>query len=161
MLNIDFLDETNEVQEEHIELVEKLLQHAANTLNIEDGSEVSVTFVTNEAIHEINREYRDKDQPTDVISFALEELGEGEVAIQGEGIPRILGDIIISTDRTKEQAEEYGHSFERELGFLAVHGFLHLLGYDHMTEEDEKVMFGKQDDILSSFGLGRDFNGRS
>ncbi|WP_186278860.1 rRNA maturation RNase YbeY [Lysinibacillus sp. BW-2-10] len=161
MLNIDFLDETNEVKQEHTELVEKLLQHAANKLNIEDGSEVSITFVTNEAIHEINREYRDKDQPTDVISFALEEMGEGEVEIIGEGIPRILGDIIISTDRTKEQAAEYGHSFERELGFLAVHGFLHLLGYDHMTEEDEKVMFGKQDEILSSFGLGRDPGGLS
>jgi probable rRNA maturation factor len=161
MLNIDFLDETNVVKEQHIELVEKLLQHAATTLNIEDGSEVSITFVTNEAIHEINRKYRDKDQPTDVISFALEELGEGEVEIVGEGIPRVLGDIIISTDRTKEQAQEYGHSFERELGFLAVHGFLHLLGYDHMTPEDEKVMFSKQDEILSSFGLGRDMNERS
>lgn len=160
ILNIDFLDETNEVQDEHIELVEKLLQHAAKVEKIEEGSEVSITFVTNEAIHEINREYRDKDQPTDVISFALEEMGEGEVEIIGEGIPRILGDIIISTDRTREQAEEYGHSFERELGFLAVHGFLHLLGYDHMTEQDEKEMFSKQDEILRSFGLSRD-NGHS
>ena len=122
----------------HLALVEKLLQHAAEVEKIEAGTEVSITFVTNEAIHEINREYRDKDQPTDVISFALEEMGEGEVQIIGEGIPRILGDIIISTDRTREQAEDYGHSFERELGFLAIHGFLHLLGYDHMTEEDEK-----------------------
>lgn len=160
MLLIDFLDETNEVQDEHIELVEKLVQHAAQLEGIEDGSEVSITFVTNEAIHEINREYRDKDQPTDVISFALEEMGEGEIQIIGEGIPRILGDIIISTDRTREQAEEYGHSFERELGFLAVHGFLHLLGYDHMNEEDEKVMFGKQNAILESYGLGRDLNER-
>ena len=160
MLLIDFLDETNEVRDEHIELVEKLVQHAAQLEGIEDGSEVSITFVTNEAIHEINREYRDKDQPTDVISFALEEMGEGEIQIIGEGIPRILGDIIISTDRTREQAEEYGHSFERELGFLAVHGFLHLLGYDHMTEVDEKVMFGKQNSILESYGLGRDLNER-
>lgn len=160
ILNIDFLDETNEVQENHLELVEKLLQHAAKVENIEQGSEVSISFVTNDAIHEINREYRDKDQPTDVISFALEELGEGEVQIVGEGIPRILGDIIISIDRTKEQAEQYGHSFERELGFLAVHGFLHLLGYDHMNEEDEKEMFGKQDVILSTFGLGREENGQ-
>ena len=156
ILNIDFLDETGIVADEHMELVEKLLQHAAKEEGIEEGSEVSVTFVDNEAIHEINRQYRDKDQPTDVISFALEELGEGEIEIIGDDIPRVLGDIIISTDRTKEQAEEYGHSFERELGFLAVHGFLHLLGYDHMTEEDEKVMFGKQDIILSSFGLSRD-----
>ena len=160
ILNIDFLDETNEVKDEHIELVEKLLQHAAKVEKIEEGSEVSITFVTNEAIHEINREYRDKDQPTDVISFALEEMGEGEVEIIGEGIPRILGDIIISTDRTREQAGEYGQSFERELGFLAVHGFLHLLGYDHMTEQDEKEMFSKQDEILRSFGLSRD-NGHS
>lgn len=160
MINIDFLDETNEVKDAHMALVEKLLQHAAELENIEDGSEVSISFVTNEAIHEINREYRDKDQPTDVISFALEELGEGEIQIVGEGIPRILGDIIISTDRTREQAEEYGHSFERELGFLAVHGFLHLLGYDHMTEQDEKEMFGKQDEILETYGLGRDMNER-
>lgn len=160
MLLIDFLDETNEVQEAHIDLVEKLLQHAAQIEGIEDGSEVSITFVTNEAIHEINRQYRDKDQPTDVISFALEEMGEGEVQIIGEGIPRILGDIIISTDRTREQAEDFDHSFERELGFLAVHGFLHLLGYDHMEPEDEKVMFGKQDEILESYGLGRDTNER-
>ena len=161
MLLIDFLDETNEVQDAHLELVEKLLQHAAQIEGIEDGSEVSITFVTNDAIHEINREYRDKDQPTDVISFALEEMGEGEVQIIGEGIPRILGDIIISTDRTREQAADFGHSFERELGFLAVHGFLHLLGYDHMEPEDEKVMFGKQDEILESYGLGRDTNERA
>lgn len=160
MLIIDFLDETNKVSEKHIELVEKLVQHAAKVENIEGDAEVSITFVTNEVIHEINKEYRHKDQPTDVISFALEELGEGEVPIVGEGIPRVLGDIIISVDRTKEQAEQFGHSFERELGFLAVHGFLHLLGYDHMNEEDEKVMFGKQDEILLSFGLGRDRNGR-
>ncbi|NLY79223.1 MAG: rRNA maturation RNase YbeY [Lysinibacillus sp.] len=155
MLNIDFLDETNEVSEEHIELVENLLLHAAKVENIGDA-EVSITFVTNEEIHRINREYRQKDEPTDVISFALEEMGEGEVAIVGQDLPRVLGDIIISIDRTREQAEEFGHSFERELGFLAVHGLLHLLGYDHMTEEEEKVMFSKQEEILSSFGLGRD-----
>ncbi|WP_107838040.1 rRNA maturation RNase YbeY [Metasolibacillus meyeri] len=155
-LMIDFLDETNTVQETHIDLVERLLQHAASEEQVDDNSELSVTFVTNEAIHEINRQYRDKDQPTDVISFALEELGEGETEIIGEGLPRILGDIIISVERTQEQADDYGHSFERELGFLAVHGFLHLLGYDHMNEQDEKEMFDKQNAILSSFGLGRE-----
>lgn len=140
--------------------MEKLLQHAAKVEKIEEGTELSITFVTNEAIHEINKEYRQKDAPTDVISFALEELGEGETAIIAEGMPRILGDVIISIDRTREQAEEFGHSFERELGFLAIHGFLHVLGYDHMNEEDEKVMFGKQDEILESFGLSRDSNER-
>ncbi|MFJ7919598.1 rRNA maturation RNase YbeY [Lysinibacillus fusiformis] len=156
ILTIDFTDETNEVAAQHTELVEKLLQHAASVENIEPETEVSVTFVTNDTIQDINREYRGKDQPTDVISFALEELGEGEIAVTFEGMPRILGDIIISTDRAKEQAEEYNHSFERELGFLAVHGFLHLLGYDHMEPEEEKVMFTKQDEILQTFGLGRD-----
>jgi probable rRNA maturation factor len=160
-LNIDFLDETGKIKESDIALVENLLQHAAKIENIEDGTEISITFVTNEEIHKINREYRHKDAPTDVISFALEEVGEGETPIIAEGMPRILGDVIISIDRTKEQAEEYGHSFERELGFLAVHGFLHVLGYDHMVPEDEKVMFGKQDEILESYGLSRDNNERA
>jgi probable rRNA maturation factor len=71
-------------------------------------------------------------------------------------MPRMLGDIIISIERTKEQAEEYGHSFDRELGFLALHGFLHLLGFDHMNEEDEKVMFTKQKEILEEYGLSRE-----
>ncbi|WP_010287972.1 rRNA maturation RNase YbeY [Kurthia massiliensis] len=160
MLSIDFLDETGKVTETDLELVEGLLQHAAKIENVEDGTELSVTFVTNEAIHEINREYRHKDAPTDVISFALEEMGEGETAIVAEGMPRILGDVIISIDRTREQAEQFGHSFERELGFLAVHGLLHVLGYDHMVPEDEKIMFGKQDEILESYGLSRDTNER-
>ncbi|MFD2868834.1 rRNA maturation factor [Kurthia sp. 3B1D] len=160
MLNIDFLDETGKVTDKDLELVEGLLQHAAKIEQVEDGTELSVTFVTNEAIHEINKEYRHKDAPTDVISFALEELGEGETAIIAEGMPRILGDVIISIDRTREQAEEFGHSFERELGFLAVHGLLHVLGYDHMVPEDEKIMFGKQDEILESYGLSRDTNER-
>ncbi|MEN8701033.1 rRNA maturation RNase YbeY [Bacillus infantis] len=154
-LNIDFMDETNEVKSSHIEQIEKLLNFAAQKENVEAGSELSVTFVTNDRIQEINREYRDKDKPTDVISFAMEELGEGETEIAGEGIPRVLGDIIISIQRTEEQAGEYGHSFERELGFLAVHGFLHLLGYDHETDEEEREMFGRQKDILDEYGLTR------
>lgn len=155
MISIDFIDEIEEVSEQQILEIEELLQHAATFENINEEAEVSITFVDNERIKEINKEYRDKDQPTDVISFALEELGEGEVEIIGADMPRFLGDIIISIPKAKEQAEEYNHSFERELGFLSLHGFLHLLGYDHMTEEDEKVMFGKQDEILQSYGLQR------
>ncbi|GIN85445.1 endoribonuclease YbeY [Heyndrickxia sporothermodurans] len=155
MLTIDFIDETKEITESDIELIENLLNFSLGQLGIEDECEVSVTFVTNERIQEINREYRDKDQPTDVISFAMEELGEDEVEITNANMPRILGDIIISVQKTKEQAIEYGHSFRRELGFLAVHSLLHLLGYDHMTEEDEKEMFGLQKDILHEFGLKR------
>ncbi|MEM1502207.1 rRNA maturation RNase YbeY [Domibacillus sp. 8LH] len=154
-LVVDFLDETNKLEEGVEKLAEELLQLAAEKEAVPDGSEVSVTFVTNERIQEINRDYRDKDAPTDVISFALEEMGEDEVTITGTDMPRILGDIIISIDRSKEQAEEYGHSFERELGFLTVHGFLHLLGYDHMNEQDEKEMISRQKDILDAYGLER------
>jgi probable rRNA maturation factor len=155
-LEIDFLDEINELAQEEIEEIEKLLNFAAGKENIQAGSELSVTFVSNERIQEINREYRDKDQPTDVISFALEEMGEGEIEVVGADMPRVLGDIIISVPRTREQAEEYNGSFMRELGFLAVHGFLHLLGYDHMNEQDEKKMFDRQKEILDGYGLARE-----
>lgn len=154
-LVVDFLDETNELNEGAEKLSEELLQLAAEKESVPDGSEVSVTFVSNDRIQEINRDYRDKDAPTDVISFALEEMGEDEVVITGADLPRILGDIIISIDRAREQAEEYGHSFERELGFLTVHGFLHLLGYDHMNEQDEKEMISRQKSILDAYGLER------
>ncbi len=138
-----------------MKLFNKLLDLTAVREGVENGSEVSVTFVTNDKIQEINREYRGKDLPTDVISFAMEELGEGEIVLKGADIPRILGDIIISVPKAKEQANDYGHSYLRELGFLAVHGFLHLLGYDHETEEQEKEMFTKQREILNEYGLGR------
>ncbi|MEQ2526228.1 rRNA maturation RNase YbeY [Bacillaceae bacterium CLA-AA-H227] len=154
-LSIDFLDETNELSEEMLSTLEELLNFAARKEEVEAGSELSVTFVSNDRIQEINREYRDKDYATDVISFALEEMGEGEIEVSGGDMPRVLGDIIISIKKAEEQAEEYGHSFEREMGFLAVHGLLHLLGYDHENEEDEKIMFGRQKDILDEYGLQR------
>ena len=155
-LLIDFIDETESLNISETKLVKNILHFAAEKEEIEENSEVSVTFVTNERIQEINRDYRNKDQPTDVISFALEELGEDEVEIVGGEIPRVLGDIIISVDRAKEQAEDYNHSFSRELGFLALHGFLHLLGYDHIEQEEEREMFQRQKDILDQYGLKRD-----
>ncbi|MEK4028770.1 MULTISPECIES: rRNA maturation RNase YbeY [Bacillaceae] len=155
-LIIDMVDETEELKAEAFQLVEALLELTAEKEAVAEDSEVSITFTNNPRIQEINREYRGKDTPTDVISFALEEMGEEEIEISGaEGLPRVLGDIVISVERAKEQAVEYGHSFERELGFLAVHGLLHLLGYDHMTEEEEKVMFQKQKEILNEYGLQR------
>ncbi len=154
-LSIDFLDETNEMTEKAIEQIEGVLNLAQKKLQIKEPCELSVTFVDNDRIQEINREYRGKDKPTDVISFALEELGEGEIQISGANMPRVLGDIIISLDKAREQATDYGHSVERELGFLAVHGFLHLLGYDHETEAEEKEMFDLQRSILDEYGLGR------
>lgn len=154
-LIIDSQDETNELSEEQLIEIERLINFTAKKENIEEQTEVSVTFVSNETIHEINLEYREKDSPTDVISFAMEELGEGEVELIGGEMPRVLGDIIISVPKAREQAEEYGHSFTRELGFLAIHGFLHLLGYDHLTKEDEKKMFTRQKEILNEYGLTR------
>ncbi|ASZ62076.1 rRNA maturation RNase YbeY [Bacillus subtilis] len=154
-LLIDIVDETGSVSEEMLKEVENLLQFAAEREGIQDQAEVSVTIVSNDDIHQINKEYRGKDAPTDVISFALEEEGEGEIEIVGAEMPPVLGDIIISADRTREQAEEYNHSFKRELGFLAVHGFLHLLGYDHMTKEEEEEMFTKQKELLDAYGLKR------
>lgn len=154
-LEIDYIDETGELAPEQVQQILQLLQLAAKREEVTGDSELSLTFVDNEKIHEINREYRGIDRPTDVISFALEENTEGEMEIIGQDMPRVLGDIIISIPRAKQQAEEYGHSFMRELGFLAVHGFLHLLGYDHGTKEEEQQMFSRQEEILQEFGLNR------
>jgi probable rRNA maturation factor len=153
-LHVEYLNEMDENSEEFQELLANVLQKAAE-MEKTGSAEVSVTIVTKERIQEINSEYRQKDAVTDVISFAMEEMGEDETEIIGGEETRFLGDIIICLDVAKEQAEEYGHSIEREMGFLAVHGFLHLLGYDHMNEADEKAMFGRQEEILEQYGLKR------
>lgn len=159
-MEIDIFDETESVQQEHTKLVHDLVSFAGDYLKLAPDTELSITFVDNARIREINREYRNKDQATDVISFALNDDMDDDFPINMESfagtLPTNIGDIIISTDKTAEQAEAYGHSFERELGFLALHGFLHLNGYDHMTEEDEKEMFGLQKEILDAYGLKRD-----
>ncbi|QAS54153.1 rRNA maturation RNase YbeY [Halobacillus litoralis] len=155
MITIDFQDETNSVDEAFVDLIQRIIRFAGEKEGLKGDSEVSVSFVDNSEIQEINRNYRQKDEPTDVISFAMQELGDGEMNILDENMPVMLGDIVISVDKAKEQAEEYDHSLERELGFLALHGFLHLLGYDHLNEEEEKTMFGRQEEILHEFGLQR------
>ncbi|MDY2907111.1 MAG: rRNA maturation RNase YbeY [Eubacteriales bacterium] len=115
-------------------------------------AEVSVTFTDNEGIHALNREYRNVDRPTDVLSFPLSD-GE-DYDTDGDAV--LLGDIVISLERAQTQAEEYGHSFEREVAFLTVHSMLHLLGYDHETSpDDERDMFARQDEILISAGMTR------
>lgn len=110
----------------------------------------NVIFVDNEYIHKINREYRGIDRETDVITFALED----EKMVQASHI-RVLGDIYISVDKVEEQAKQYGHSRKRELFFLVTHGIYHLLGYDHMNEHDEKIMFDKQEQVLNEYGITR------
>ncbi|OIJ22134.1 rRNA maturation RNase YbeY [Anaerobacillus alkalidiazotrophicus] len=151
IIEVEIQDETNQLTEEQLLLVNNLLNYAAKLESVQKGSELSVTFVDNEAIRVINREYRNKDTATDVISFALND-DESDINLQ-ENIPNLLGDIIVSYEKTVSQAEEYGHSINRELGFLVVHGFLHLLGYDHMNETEEKIMFTRQEEILEAYGL--------
>jgi len=155
-MNIYMTDENNRLTEEQRQLVESILIYTAEQEEVDSNSELSVTFVSNDEIQEINREWRGKDQATDVISFAMEELGEDEIDFGLlEDEPIVLGDLIISVERCREQAAEYGNHFERELGFLAVHGFLHLLGYDHIEKADEEVMTKRQEEILHHFELFR------
>ena len=142
-----FENEMNEEFDKYEEIYQKLMEKTFKKLNIKKDYEVDVNLIDNERIHEINREYRHVDRPTDVISFAFLDHVDGEVTIKGD-IPTLLGEIFISVDKTKEQANAYGHSLLREMSFLFVHGLLHLLGYDHMTKEEETVMFSLQEEIL-------------
>lgn len=134
---------------EEIKKLEEYMEYAVRELKIENGI-FNIIFVSNEEIHEINREYRHTDRVTDVISFALEDNED----IVYDGF-RLLGDIYIAIDVAYDQAIEYNHSREREVCFLATHGILHLLGYDHMTEEEEKEMFDKQEELLDEYGIKR------
>ncbi len=142
-----FENEMNEEFDKYEEIYQKLMEKTFKKLNIKKDYEVDVNLIDNERIHEINREYRHVDRPTDVISFAFLDHVDGEVTIKGD-IPTLLGEIFISVDKAKEQANAYGHSLLREMSFLFVHGLLHLLGYDHMTKEEETVMFSLQEEIL-------------
>ncbi|MBM0064316.1 rRNA maturation RNase YbeY [Alkalicoccobacillus gibsonii] len=151
---VETMDETNTLTSKQLDLIQDIITHASKVQELDGDYEVSVSFVDDEEIRELNNEHRGKDQGTDVLSFALNE-GEDEVVAPISGMPNLLGDIIVSVPRISLQAEDYGHSFERELGFLVVHGFLHLLGYDHLTEQEEKEMFGRQEEILTSYGLVR------
>lgn len=141
-----------EIDEEikELETVRKVLYKAMEKEGLENTS-FNVIIVDNDYIHNLNNNYRGIDRATDVITFALEDEDTLVVA----GGERILGDIYISIDKAREQKDAYGHSLLRELSFLAVHGFYHLLGYDHMTREDEEVMFKKQEEVLDEYGITR------
>ena len=162
---VEMIDETGQVSEEIKNQTLDLLQFAAEKTG-KENKEMAVTFVTNERSHELNLEYRDTDRPTDVISleykpesdltFSEEDLAENlELAEMLDEFDAYIGELFISVDKAREQAKEYGHSFEREMGFLAVHGFLHINGYDHYTPEEEKEMFTLQEEILTAYGLKR------
>lgn len=119
--------------------------------------DVYITLTNNDEIHKINKEYRDVDRPTDVLSFPMYERDEiaGLKNDTDDEIEKILGDIIVSIEKVREQAEEYGHSFERELAYLVTHGMLHLLGYDHMIEEEKAVMRKREEEILETLNITR------
>jgi probable rRNA maturation factor len=148
MNNFTIVNETSEEINELIE-VEKLVNFALKYLNLENTI-FNIIIVDEEKIQELNKTYRGKDSVTDVISFALE---DDDTFINTDF--RVLGDIYICLKRAKDQSIEYGHSFLREISFLTIHGLLHLLGYDHMVKEEEKVMFELQERILDAYGIKR------
>ena len=147
-MEIGIFNQTNEKLDKELDELKDMLSDFCKREDL--GNVIfNIIIIDNPTIHKINKEYRDKDAPTDVISFALE---DDKTVIDPDGV-RILGDIYISIEKVHEQALEYGHSFKRELSFLAVHGLLHLLGYDHMEKSDEEVMFKKQEEVLNYYEI--------
>lgn len=159
-MDLEVYDNTKQAPEAWLELIKDVLNYAGDYIDLPENTEMSITLMDNEEIHQINKKYRGVDKPTDVISFAIEEEDPEELPIiipddPEFELPKNIGDIMVSLDKVAEQAEYLGHSKERELGFLVVHGFLHLNGYDHMKAEDEQEMFGLQREILDAYGLKR------
>lgn len=141
------------------ETVKKVLEKCFQEEGLENSNLlITVTFTTPENIRKINKEYRNIDKATDVLSFPMFERYEIQNMIKKQEFEHedMLGDLVISVEKVKEQAEEYGHSFERELSYMVVHGFYHLMGYDHIKEEDKKEMRPKEEKILSDLKISRD-----
>ena len=151
-----------DVTDDMMSLIKQVCDEALRYEECDFDAQISITFTDNEGIREINAQHRDIDKPTDVLSFPMLEFDEDGQIIDNEfeydeDGEIMLGDIVISLEKAKTQAEEYGHSFERELAFLTAHSMLHLLGYDHVnSEEEEKIMFSKQEEILNKLGITRD-----
>lgn len=160
-MDLAIIDQTKAgVNQYHQDLVRCVLDYAGKYLELPDNTEMSVIFMNNKEIHQYNKKYRGIDKPTDVISFAIEEDGDDLPVLPDElmdaELAKNIGDILVSVDIINSQAEYLGHSYERELGFLVVHGFLHLNGYDHMLgDAEEKEMFDLQREILDNYGLKR------
>lgn len=134
------------------EIIKNVIRETLVSENFTAEADVSVSLVDNKEIRELNREYRGIDLPTDVLSFPML---EGEDNLQISDMPLMLGDIVISLERALEQSRDYGHSFEREVGYLTAHGILHLLGYDHQNDEDREIMRQKEESVLEKLGLRR------
>lgn len=158
-MNLEIYDEQHLLDNKHLDLVQRLFEAGAKKIALPENTEASITFCTSEQIHQINLKYRQTDRPTDVISFALEDGDDDGISSQALaaefGIPRNIGDLFICPEVVTKQAQEYGHSFERELGYTVVHGLLHLSGWDHIKPEEAEKMFSLQREILADFGLKR------
>ena len=145
-------------KEEYKNVIEKVLSQCFKEEKLENSKLcITVTLTTPETIQEINKRYRNIDRATDVLSFPMFEKDELDKKIQKNDFENedILGDIVVSVDKVKEQAIEYGHGFERELSYMIVHGFYHLMGYDHIEEEDKKIMRKKEEYILEKLNISR------
>lgn len=147
-----------EENKQYEKVIEKVIQKCFEEEGLEDSKLIiTITLTTPEEIRKINKEYRQIDKSTDVLSFPMFEKQELEEKIENKNFAYedILGDIVISIERVKEQAEEYGHSFERELSYMLVHGFYHLMGYDHIKEEDKIIMRPKEEKVLDILKITR------
>lgn len=151
---IDYSNEQDKLSppEDFERLVEECTRAALEEEEISDDAEVSVTLVDNARIREVNAEFRNIDKETDVLSFPM---GDESFEVDPDNDAILLGDIVISLEKAQAQAEEYGHSFQREVAFLITHSLFHLLGYDHMTADEEAEMFAKQERVLEKLGITR------
>jgi len=147
-MELDFINSYAENLKNYRGIYQRLAQKTFSYLHLHNHYYIEVNLVDDQKIHELNRDFRKIDRPTDVLSFAFLDRVEGETPIHDSEITIALGTIIISVDHAKEQAQQYGHSFSREMKFLFLHGLLHLLGYDHQSPEDELKMFSLQNAIL-------------
>lgn len=157
---IDNRQSVMEIRDEVYELLEQIVKRSVESEGLEQGIEVSIILIDNEQIKELNKNFRGIDRETDVLSFPAIDYQDDEDEpadnINMDTGDLILGDIAISVEKAAEQAQDYGHSFYREMGFLTAHGMFHLLGYDHEDEQEAVVMHQKEEAVLSSLGLTRD-----
>lgn len=157
MFELTYLD--LEENKEYLEIIDEVLKECYREEKLEDSKlTIQITLTTPENIRKLNKEYRNIDKETDVLSFPMFEKEEIDLKVKNQDFPYedILGDMVISIPRVEEQAKEYGHSFKRELSYMVVHSFYHLMGYDHIDEEDKKIMRPKEDVILNRLNITRD-----
>ena len=157
MYQLEYLD--LEENSKYEEIIKKVVEQCFKEENMEDSKlYISITLTTPEHIHEINKQYRNVDRATDVLSFPMFEKEELDEKIKNNDFEHedVLGDIVISIEKVEEQSKEYGHSFEREFAYMLVHGFYHLMGYDHIEENDKVIMRKKEEIVLNKLGITRD-----